>query len=289
MIRMNTQSAVVEQLYIRHTDILFHNTEHGQVVIEVAVHNPSAQWSLPTTMVVQAAPLGAFVPWRHLTSVEVPEVEPWGQVQVETQVFTPRSAPLGDLQKVTPQQIFNALDQPQSVSVELFGRLWGNWPLGLEVIGQSDLPDDLMVLLGRPNPHWAGNINVFIGDCAVERHRAQALRIYPGRTNLAMFLVGSGTDRYAFHFTGVESDWEAKLYSMMSAQSLVDLQSGYPISPLKWIDGHKVRLVQLAICPPKGCRKGEVEVHVTQKSTRKSAVIEFSLDPHAAGPGRFAI
>jgi hypothetical protein len=289
MIKMNTQLAVAEQLYLRHTDISFHNMAYDRVAIQVTVHNPAAQWSMLTRMVVQAAPLGAFVPWRHLTSVNVPEIEPWGQVQVETRIPAPQSTPLGNPEQVTPQQILNALDRSQAASMELFGGLWGNWPLGLEMIGQSGLPDDPMMLLGRPNPHWAGNINVFIGYCAVERHKAQALRIYPGRTNLAMFLVGSGMDAYAFQLAGVEPDWGAKLYSMTMAKSVVDLQSGCPTPQLKWIDGRKVRLVQLSISPPKGCGKGEVQVHVTQKSTRKRAVVEFSLDPHATGPSCFTI
>ncbi len=289
MTKMNTQLAVAEQLYVRHTDISFHNTARNQVVIEVTIHNPLAERSMPTIMKVQAAPLGAFVSWSHLTSVVVPEIEPWGQIQVETRVPAPQSTPLGNLEEVTPQQLLNALDRPQVVIDELFDGSWIELPIDLEMIGSSLLPDDPMALLGRPNPHWAGNINVFVSDCAVERHRAQALRIYPGRTNLAVFLVGSGRDAYAFQLTGVEPDWEAKLYSMTTAKSLVDLESECPAPQLKWIDGRKVRLVRLSISPPKGCSKGEVGVHVTQKSTRKTALIEFSLDPDTAGPGCFTI
>ncbi len=289
MTKMNTQLAVVEQLYVRHTDISFHNTAYDRIAIQVTVHNPSAERSMPTIMKVQAAPLGAFVPWSHLTSMEVPEVEPWSHVKVETSVAVPRSAPLGDIKQVTPQQMLNALDRPQVVIDELFDGSWIEWPIDLEMIGPPLLPDDLMALLGRSNPHWAGNINVFIGGCAVELHKAQALRIYPGRTNLAMFLVGSGMDAYAFHLTGVGTAWEAELYAMMPTKSLSSMESRCLVPPFKWIDGHKVRLVQLAICPPEGCGEGKVEVHVTQQSTRKSAVVEFSLDPYAAGPGCFTV
>ncbi len=289
MTKMNTQLAVAEQLYVRHTDISFHNTARNQVVIEVTIHNPLAERSMPTIMNVQAAPLGAFVPWSHLTSIVVPEIEPWGQEQVETRVPAPQSTPLGNLEEVTPQQLLNALDRPQAAPVELFDGLWSNWPLDLSIIDPMNLPEDPMVLLGRANPHWAGNINVFIGRSAVERHRAQALRIYPGRTNLATFLVGSGMDAYAFQLTGVEPDWNVKLYSMTTTKSVFNPESGPLIPPLKWIDGRKVRLVRLSISPPKGCSKGEVGVHVTQKSTRKTALIEFSLDPDTAGPGCFTI
>ncbi|GEM_PF-2112759 len=289
MIKMNTQLAVAEQLYIRHTDISFHNTAYDRVVIQVTVHNPSAKQSMPTIMKVQAAPLGAFVPWSHLTSVVVPEIEPWGQVQVETRATAPQSTLPGNLEEVTPQQLLNALDRPQVVIDKLFDGSWIEWPLDLEMISPSLLPDDPMALLGRSNPHWAGNINVFIGDSAVECHRAQALRIYPGRTNLATFLVGSGMDAYAFQLTGVEPAWNVKLYSMTTTKSVLNLESGPLIPPLKWIDGRKVRLVRLSISPPQEYRKGKVEVHVTQKSTSKRAVIEFSLDPHASGPGCFTM
>jgi hypothetical protein len=37
---------------------------------------------------------------------------------------------------------------------------------------------------------------------AVERHLAQALRIYPGKTNAAMFFVGNRKDGYRFDLTG---------------------------------------------------------------------------------------
>jgi hypothetical protein len=47
--------------------------------------------------------------------------------------------------------------------------------------------------------------------------------------------------------------------------------------------------MMLALCPPKDCGSGTVEVHVEQRSTGQSAVVEFSLDPNAAGPGCFVV
>ncbi len=45
----------------------------------------------------------------------------------------------------------------------------------------------------------------------------------------------------------------------------------------------------LAMCPPEGCRQGNVEVHVTQRSTGKTAIVEFSFDAAAAGPGCYVV
>src|SRR5206468_4495614 len=66
--------------------------------------------------------------------------------------------------------------------------------------GRPSLAPDLWDLLGRGQPHWAGNINVFVGARPVERHLARALRVYPGRTNLVMFMVGSPAMPDAFAF-----------------------------------------------------------------------------------------
>jgi hypothetical protein len=68
-----------------------------------------------------------------------------------------------------------------------------------------------MDMVGQEQPHWAGNINVFVGGKAVERHVAKALRVYPGRMNMAMFIVGSfgKADAYSFELVGLAPDWLA--------------------------------------------------------------------------------
>jgi len=49
------------------------------------------------------------------------------------------------------------------------------------------------------------------------------------------------------------------------------------------------RVIMLALCPPRDCGAGSVAVHVQQRSTGRWAVVEFSLDPKAAGPGCFVV
>jgi hypothetical protein len=50
-----------------------------------------------------------------------------------------------------------------------------------------------------------------------------------------------------------------------------------------------MHLMMLMICPPSGCSRGTVEVEVEQRSTGQSAIVEFSLDPKAAGPGCYVV
>jgi len=45
----------------------------------------------------------------------------------------------------------------------------------------------------------------------------------------------------------------------------------------------------LALVPPAACRRGSVAVHVEQRSTGRVAVVEFSLDAAAAGPGCYVV
>lgn len=58
-----------------------------------------------------------------------------------------------------------------------------------------------------------------------------------------------------------------------------------------WVEVQTTALVELSVVPPEGCQQGELHVHVTQRSTgkEKEAVVEFSLDPRAAGPGCYVI
>src|SRR5262249_41014571 len=124
----------------------------------------------------------------------------------------------------------------------------------------------------------------------VERHLAQALRIYPGRLNLAMFVVGCGPDAYAFALGGSGAAWDARLYDMSESSSLLPMgQRDQPIALDNWIKVGSQRLMMLALQPPAHCGTGTVEVQVTQRSTKQVALVEFSLDPDAAGPGCYVV
>jgi hypothetical protein len=263
-------------LTLARTDIIFANTSPECVAIEVTVFNLGPAPSAPQAAALLAAPFGAFVPWRPLAILPVPALRPGQSAVLKTTARQPRPAPLGPPDRVPPRQVLTALgaaDNPPGP-----GR------------PQRPLPADLMQLLGQGSPHWAGNLNVFVGGKAVERHLARALRVYPGRVNLALFVVGSGRDAYRFHLAGPGAAWGAALFDMTERRSLsLDLSGCSPVSTDDWVEVDHMRLLFLALQPPAGCTRGELEVQVEQRSTGQQAVVEFSLDPAAAGPGCYVV
>ena len=155
----------------------------------------------------------------------------------------------------------------------------------------GSLAPDVFDLVGRGQPHWAGNINVFVGSQPVERHLARALRIYPGRTNLAMFLVGSAgrSDAYAFEMAGLAPNWEASLYDVSNSRSLVVNPADAPIEEREWVEANGGLVVMVAIQPPADCEAGNLEVRVARRSSETTAVVEFNLDPAAQGAGCYRV
>jgi hypothetical protein len=164
-------------------------------------------------------------------------------------------------------------------------------PSGGDLAGRGSLAPDLWDLAGRSQPYWAGNINVFVGIHAVERHLERALRVYPGRFNLAMFLVGCPGRRepYAFELMGLAPDWKAGLYDMTNRTSLLVNPSDVPIEETQWVESNGGLIVMLATHPPIHCQTGNLEVHVTRRSCRKTAIVEFDLDPGAQGTGCYFV
>jgi hypothetical protein len=281
-------------LHVERTDIAFANINPERVGIEVTVWNRGDGCSEPTLAVLQAAPLGAFVPWQPLAVLPVPAIKPGEAHVLRSEAVHIHPAPLGDPDGLSPRQLLTALDmgddRPRPNANPAAALLGGVRRQLLARRAVPTMPPDLLELMGRGNPHWAGNLNVFIGNTAVERHLAQALRVYPGRTNLAMFVVGTGRDAYAFHLAGAGATWEARLFDMTGQASLhLDPRKVSPLDQDRWVemDGH--RMLMLALLPPARCERGTVEVHVEQRSSGRTAVVEFSLDPAAAGPGCYVV
>jgi len=293
-----TRSLRIEcpELTVRREEISFHKVAPERVRVSVTVWNPGDAWSSATSMILQAAPLGAFVPWWPLTTIDLPPIAPYGSIEVSTEAATQPRRTLGDFSDVPPRRLLTAMSSddddastktsapfnPATTLLNLLGRQGAGQAEGI-------LPDDPLELLHRPHAHWAGNINVLMGNRAVERHLAQALRIYPGRTNLAIFFVGSKRDAYKFDLSGTAVSWEAALFDMSMAHSLCAFQSLQAIPEGKWIDADGTRMVLLALGPPEYCEEGTIDVHVRQRSTGREAVVEFSLDPQAAGAGCYAV
>jgi hypothetical protein len=287
-------------LRVERRDIRFTTRADGLVEIRIVVTNTGDECSQPTVSVVSAAPLGAFVPWRPIATVPVPELAPGESFTVRTHARRPRPRSLGTFDRVPPRQVLIALaadddDPPPRRSgfrlrdLVPFRRRPGRSAAASAAAQPAGgtLPVDLCDLFARGNPHWAGNINIFVGGRNVERHMAEALRVYPGRANLAMFIVGSRRDAYAFQLRGAAAEWDAALVNMTQARSFSD--GGSLVPQDAWVELEGQGTMILALHPSKHCSRESVEVHVTQRSTGQAAVVEFSLDPNAAGPGCYVV
>lgn len=299
---LSVPSGTKAELRVERTEILCHDLDEGRVRIEVTVHNDGELRSAPTWMRIESAPLGAFVPWKPLTQLLVPALAPGESRQLCAEVARPHPAPLGDFNRVPPQKLLTAINSPDQPSpannntglkalLELLRRGQSGSPSRAGMAAKGTLAADLWDWVGRGQSHWAGNLNVFVGPKAVERHLARALRVYPGRTNLAVFIVGSPGRRDAFAFTlaGLSPDWKAALYDMTTHRSLVADATDAPLKEQQWVESNGSLMVILAIQPPADCAEGNLEVHVTRRRGQKTARVEFNLDPSAQGTGCYSV
>jgi len=288
------------ELVVEPTDITFENLANDTVMIRVRIRNEGEHRSSPTHIRLESAPFGAFVPWRPLAILPVPALEPGESRELSVAAGRPHPMPMGDFDRVPPMRVLTALnaspDERSRQPVTGFAALQDlirkqrtARPAGKTTVPtRRMLPPDLWELIGREQPHWAGNINVFVGDRAVERHRAKALRIYSGRTNMAMFIVGGPgqRDAYLFDIVGLASDWKAGLHDVTGGKTFVVHSSDKPLLERQWVESAAgMMMVMLAVRPPAICEEGKVQVHVTRRSCGKTAVVEFDLDPTAQGAG----
>ena len=294
-------SEVQDQLHVGREDIVFYNVRKDLVRIEITVSNLGLQSSRPTPLRLQAAPLGAFLRWTDLTTLSVPRLESGETVTLAAEVSCPRPQPLGRFDRVPPDRLLTALGmfddqrretsaagQPESATGMVRRGMTRRSVGPTSILPQ--LPPDPMDLFGHSNPHWAGNVNVLVGKSAVERHVARALRIYPGRDNLAALIVGNGgRDAYSFELRGEGAAWDARLTSTCHSRQRRRAAGFHELAPGPWhaVDGMLVVLLQVR--PPTACEFGELAVHVSRRSTGETAIVEFSLDASAQGPGCYAV
>lgn len=283
-------------LTVQRHDVSFQSIDTHRVRISVRVWNEDDTWSVPTAMTIQAAPLGAFVPWRDLTIVSVPAIPPRESREVVFDAAVPPRRHLGDFRTIPPGKLLTAMagddDSPARDATANFAMalLQSLFPRAKRQAPAGVLPNDPFDLLSRANPHWAGNINILMDGRAVERHMAQTLRVYPGRTNVALFFVGSQRDAYKFDVEGSAAAWESSLFDVSDMPTLLCARStAREIPQSQWIPMDRMRMVLLALCPPEYCGQGSIEVHVCQRSTGQEAIVEFSLDPRAAGAGCYTL
>jgi hypothetical protein len=268
MLTLERQAArsVRHDLHVDREDIRFWNSGPEVVEIEFTVRNEGPDRSAPTDAVIQAAPLGAFVAWRTLGRVPVPAIDPGDEVIVRTRASCDPpptgAAPetLSPAQFLTARGLFDRRRRETSSDPASLGRL----------------PVDILRAIMRGGTHWAGNLNVFVGPKATERHMARSLRVVPGCCNQAMFCVGDGCDAYRFRLGGEAEAWNARLGD-----------GAVPVG--EWVGGAHLILVDLQFEPPADCAAGTLEVHVEQQSTGTEAIVEFGFDAEAEGPGCYSL
>jgi hypothetical protein len=290
-----------EQLSVNRTDISFQDMDGKTVMIRVKIRNEGGRRSRPAIMRLESAALGAFAPRRPLAELIVPALEPGEQRELQTEASRFRSKTLGSFDRIPPGTLLSAVSapsdepapQPAPGIAGLVALMQPRKAARAAIGGRTGKPDslapDLWDLLGREQPNWAGNIHVFVGKTAVERHFAKSLRIYAGRPNMAVFVVGGGMrDAYAFEMAGLAPGWQAGLHDMTKAKSLVIGPSDTPIFEKQWVECTGSMMMMLMVRPPIVCEDGNIEVQVTRRSSQQTAVVEFNLDPTAPGPGCYA-
>jgi hypothetical protein len=295
---LNTRSTSEAELTVAPSDITFHDLNRDTVIIQVKIRNDTEHRSSPATVTLESAPFGAFVPGHPLATLPVPALEPGESRVLRVETARPHPTSLGAFDRVPPKSRIAALKvspqepAPQRVGIAaLVNRLRNREtprPSSQATVAIPFLSPDLWELFGREQPHWAGNINVFMRNRDVERHFARDLRLYAGRTNLTIFDVGDigKPDAYAFELVGLAPDWKAALYDMTSRSSFVVDASDTPVEQKHWVEVPTgFMMMVLGVRPPVVCEDGNIKVRVTRRSSEKTAVVEFNLNPTAQGPG----
>ena len=262
----STLSQQGEDLVVARSDIEFFDTANGSVSIQVKVRNSSDRPSPPRSMAIYSAALGVFLPQRHLVTLTVPSLRPGAKTVIQTTVARSRPLPLGRIDRIPPGRLLTALAEDDDAA---------------DKSGLKRITPSILDFLDRSSSNWVGNIHVFVNHLEVQRHLARGLRVRAGRWNEAFFLVGNyGNDAYAFRILGDGIAWSTRLFAIPSS---VLIGEGC------WIPASRARCMKLKFYPPVNSSRGKIDVEVTQRSTGRKAVVEFSLDAAASGPGCFVV
>jgi hypothetical protein len=268
------------------TDISFQNITPDLVRVDVRVTNDGDLWSAPTEVALQSAPLGAFLTWQPLLTLTVPPLAPHTSAVVSGSAWVPQHAPVAPPEEVWSmpadllREFAETVAREAREEAEREARRLLRRPAPV-------VAADPLALVGRAGYHWAGNIDILMRGKAAERHLARALRVYPGKTNAAMFFVGDREDGYKFELSGDVEDWQAELVDMTRSPSLKPGKA--PDVVTSEFREFSRGTFYLLMRPPKGAERGAVSIHVTRQSDGKEAVVEFSLDSRAAGAGCYTV
>lgn len=265
-------------LRVEREDIVFTTVRPGILRVEITITNKGSRRTEPTVGVIQSAPLGVFVPWSFLDIVRVPELAPGESTVVGGEYLYETPPALGGLDKLPPDRVLTALGLGEP----------DREPTRNPTPATPGLATDLLAVLQQGGQYWAGNLNLFFPGKDVERHVAKALRIYPGCANVAMFVVGATADTYRYELTGDAAVWNARLFDTRMGKPIIDGLSYPALEEGTW---HQplCGLLLLTVEPPPHATSGSVAVRVKQRSSQREAVVEFTMDARAAGPGCYKL
>jgi hypothetical protein len=153
----------------------------GEMVqIKVEVINDSSEQTVPDTLVIEAAPFGAFVPNVPIARIAVDALDPGEQREITTTVS---------------RSLLDSIAQSDSSGTRL-----------------DNISKVLQAMAGS---HWIGNLNVYFdtaSDHAVERHCAFDLKVPMGAAIIATFNVRA--DGCTFRTRCSHEAWHAEVVRM---------------------------------------------------------------------------
>lgn len=285
--RSVTRGAVgTSRLEVAPSGIRFRNVAPERVLIEIEITNRGTAWSQPTPILIRSAPLGAFVPWQPLATVEAPPIAPRVTTVVSFETARPRTEPLGDFSGLVPDALRTAVGAGDGAPTR--------FDPNLALLVREKMMDrfgglapDPFALLDRTTTRWIGNIDVLIRRKSVERHLARGLRVYPGRANIALLFVGDSRRGCVLQTRGSAAAWSMALVDPAEGRTVPRLDEGTFHLATRGPFG--LRTLLLALRPPADAQRGSLELHFHRLAEGDSAVVEFDLDARAAGTGCYAV
>ena len=160
-----------------------------RVEIAVLVSNDGPESTQPGDLVIEAAALGAFVPFRPVARIALGSLEPGERRRVTTLV---------------PRRVLQGagLMPMARIMGDFLKRLYG--PAGAD----ARLLDELA------HAEWIGNLNVYFDrrpERAVERHCAFGLKVEAGRSLAAMLVLPEPVAGYEVGTSCTSPDWKAEV------------------------------------------------------------------------------
>lgn len=186
----------------------------GVVEIAVELVNPHDECTEASDLVIAAAPLGAFVPFKPVTRVTAPALQPGERRRVATRVSV-------SVLEDSPEPMVAKIWEPNGVIIQWIAAMWGIEPGELgKWMGSSE---------------WLGNLDVHLEAAPgrhVEVHRALGIHVQAGRAAMMWMLVGEDASAKA---TSSDPLWGTEV-RCMSGSAILKVQA--PAEP-----GRRTRVV----------------------------------------------